>query len=103
MTQYDFLRINIIMLVTTCTFHYQKYRTMVIFWFRGWEADIISEDAGFIPCLSQWVRDLALLQVQCESQKQLRSGIAVAVAQACSSLAWELPYATHTAKNKKKR
>ena len=39
----------------------------------------VHEDVGSIPGLSLWVRDLVLSQVQCRSQTQLGSGIAVAV------------------------
>ena len=42
----------------------------------------IQEDAGSIPGLIQWGKDLALLQLLCKLQMWLRSGIAVAVAMA---------------------
>ena len=37
------------------------------------------EVVGLIPGLIRWVKDLALPQLRCRSQMQLRSGIAVAV------------------------
>ena len=42
--------------------------------------DVICEDAGLIPGLAQWVKDLALLQALARLQMQLRSSIAVALA-----------------------
>ena len=38
------------------------------------------EDVSWIPGLAQWVKDLALPQLQCRLQMQLGSGVAVAVA-----------------------
>ena len=45
------------------------------------------EVAGLIPGLVQWVKDLCCHELWCRLQMRLRSGIAVAVAQAgsCSS------------------
>ena len=37
------------------------------------------EDVGSIPGLTRWVKDMALMNLQCRLQMQLRSGIAVAV------------------------
>ena len=39
----------------------------------------VYEDAGSIPDLAHWVKDLALLRLWCRVQMQLRSSIAMAV------------------------
>ena len=48
-----------------------------------WVKDLtfsLCEDAGLIPGLSQWVKDMAFLQAGGSLQKQLRPSVAVAVA-----------------------
>ena len=45
----------------------------------------VYEDAGSIPDLAHWVKDLALLRLWCRVQMQLRSSIAMAVASRYSS------------------
>ena len=50
-------------------------------WLRGLRMrHCLHEDAGLIPGLDQWVKDLELLQLLHRSQMQLRSNVAVAVA-----------------------
>ena len=39
----------------------------------------ILEDAGAIPGLHQWVKDLVLRELQCRLQMRLRSGVTVSV------------------------
>ena len=72
-----------------------------------WVKNLISihEEASSIPGLSQWVKDLMLW---CKSQMQLRSGAAMAKAQAAAAalihlLARELPYASGPKKEKRKK
>ena len=40
----------------------------------------VHEDVGSTPDLAQWVKNSALLQLQCRLQMQLRSFVAMAVA-----------------------
>ena len=53
----------------------------------------ILEDAGLIPCLAQWVKDLALLWLWCR----------LAAAAAVRTRAWEIPCAGGMALKKKKK
>ena len=61
------------------------------------------EDAGLLPGLVQWVKDLGLLQAVAEVEDVAR--IRCCCGCSCSSnftLDWELPYATGAAVKKKK-
>ena len=49
------------------------------------------------------LKDLVLPELQCRSQTQLRSSVAMAVANSCISDAWELPYVTGAALKEKEK
>ena len=46
----------------------------------------IPEDTGLISVLDQWVKDSRYCELWCRSQTRLRSGVAVAVAEASGHL-----------------
>ena len=60
-----------------------------------WVKNLISihKDVGSIPGPSQWVKDLSLLRLWCRP----------AAAVPKTPLAWEIPYATGAAVNRKKK